>query len=148
MNGKPVRTLLPGLCILALVLTSASLPAAPVRNKILEEVTVQNNDETPVLQVKLSYVFSYLGHFPPEKGEELRIRVRPVRVAPSDRQSVFLREGLRPLDGEMIAVDEVLYEGDTREGPWVTIRFTRPVHYRVLPDADHRGIQIFIDSSD
>ena len=148
MNGNPVRATLLGLGILAFTLASMSLPAAPVRNKILEEVSVEHNDETPVLHVKLSYVFSYLGHFPPEHGEELRIRVRPVRVGISDRQSVFLREGLRPLDGETIAVDEVLYEGDTREGPWVTIRFTRPVYYRVLPDADHRGIQIFIDSSD
>ncbi len=146
--NSPVRTALFGLVTLAILLTGVSLIASPARNKILEEVTVLYSDETPVLAIRLSYVFSYLGHFPLEEGKELRIRVRPVRVGPSDRKSVFLREGLRPLDGDEIDVDEVLYEGDTKEGPWLTIRFTRSVHYRVLPDADYRGIKIFIDPSD
>ena len=148
MSGNPVRTALLGLGILALLLAGMSLIASPVRNKILEEVTIWHSDEIPVLEVKLSFMFSYLGHFPPGGGKELRIRLKPVQVAPSDRQSVFHRESVRPLDGEQFAIDEVVYEGDVKEGPWLTIHFTRPVHYRVLPNADYRGIKIYLDPSE
>jgi hypothetical protein len=130
------------------VLISTITTASPVRNKVLEEVTVQHNAGQPALEIKLSFIFSYLGHFPLDEGSELRIRLQPVQVAPVDRKSIFGREGLRPVDAERFAIDEVVYEGDVKEGPWLTIHFTRPVHYRVIPGSDYRSIRILLELSD
>ena len=138
-----------GLCLALLVfLTGTSAIAAPVRNKVLEEVTLQQDNGQPVLDIQLSFVFSYLGHFPLDEGRELRIRLKPVRVAPSDRKSVFARESLTPVNAADFAIDEVVYEGDVKEGPRLTVYFDHPVHYHVVPDADYRGIKIFLDPSD
>ncbi|WP_132971873.1 hypothetical protein [Thiogranum longum] len=117
-------------------------------NKVLEEVTIQVVDGKPVLEAKLSFLFSYLGHFPIDEGKELRIRLKPVQVAPVDRESVSGREGISPQGAEQYSVDEVVYEGDVKEGPWLTIHFTRPVHYHVIPGPDYRSIKVFLDPSD
>jgi len=142
----PARTRILHLALLALLLGSMHASAAPARSKVLEEVSIQQYDDQPVLEIRFSFLFSYRMHFPTNKGSELRIWLRPLQVAPSDRQSITGREGVRPPGGPQFGVDEVVYEGDVREGPWLTIHFTRPVHYRVVHDPDYRGIKVFLDT--
>jgi len=138
-----------GLCLALLVFfTGTPAIAEPVRNQVLEEVTIRHDNGQPVLDIRLSFVFRYLGHFPLDEGRELRIRLEPVRVGPSDKKSIFARESVTPLNAGAFAIDEVVYEGDVKEGPRLTVYFDHPVHYHVIPDADYRGIKIFLDPSD
>ena len=87
-------------------------------------------------------------HFPPHSGEELRIRLFPVRIPPSDINAAFRREGVVPRHAEDVAVDEVIYEGDSEGGPYLILYFTRPVSYEVIPGSDYRSMNILVRSID
>ena len=134
------------LVVLVLIALGAGwvLSGQQARDKIIESADISVDAGHVLLKVKLTYPFRYLSHFPQETGRELRIRIAPVRVPSSDVDAVYTNEGLTPQDAEVAAVDEVLYEGDTPNGPYITVRFTRPVRYEVIPGSDYRSVDIII----
>jgi hypothetical protein len=136
----PVKALIVAVCLVAGWL----IQAQPVRDRIIASALLKIDGEQTLLDVQLTFPFRYLSHFPPETGEELRIRILPVSVPSSDLGAVLRREGVTPPDADIAAIDEVIYEGDSTNGPWLTIRFTRPVRYQVIPGSDYRSVTIAI----
>ena len=127
-------------------LAHPDLRAQPVRDRILDEVYVTVGNGRPTVQVSLTFPFRYLSHFPQESGDELRIRLKPVRVPSSDKDAVFRREGVRPDRADMVGLVEVLYEGDIDGGPYLTLFFNRPVAYQVVPGTDYRHLTVIVES--
>jgi hypothetical protein len=118
--------------------------AQPVRDRIIDSATIETRADHVFLEIALSLPFRYLSHIPPDTGRELRIRIRPVQVAVSDRDAVFKREAVVPPDAGVALVDQVVYEGDAPDGPWLTVRFTRAVRYQVIPAGDYRSLSVEI----
>jgi hypothetical protein len=121
------------------------LHAQPVRDKILDEVYMTLENDRPAIHVSLTFPFHYLSHFPPDKGDELRIRLKPVRVPTSDSDAVFTREGIRPDRADTVGLLEVLYEGDIDGGPYITLIFSRTVNYGVIPGTDYRHLTVVVE---
>ena len=130
----------------ALILFAAgwAVSGPPARDKIIDSALLNVANGHVILEVELTFPFRYQSHFPPETGNELRIRISPVRVPASDLDAVFRREGLVPPDADTAAIDEVIYEGDAVGGPYLTVRFTQPVRYQVIPGGDYRSLSIVI----
>ena len=122
--------------------------APPVRDKVLQEVELVQHDGEIVIEVLFSFPMRYRSHFPADKGGELRIRMFPVRVPSSDLDAVPRRESVIPEYAGAGSVDEVIYEGDIEGGPYLTIRFLRPVRYQVIPGSDYRSIRVIVQSVD
>ena len=120
------------------------IQAEPAGDKIIASALLKLEGDNTLLDVQLTFPFRYLSHFPQETGDELRIRIMPVSVPSSDLNAVFRREGVVPPDADIAAIDEVIYEGDSTNGPWLTVRFTRPVRYQVIPGSDYRSVTIVI----
>ncbi len=144
MSHKTKRHLVLFLAALILFAAGFAISGPPARDRIIESALLNTVHHDVILEVKLTFPFRYQSHFPQESGEELRIRVAPVRVPASDLGAVFRREGMVPPDAEKAAIDEVLYEGDIAGGPYVTVRFTRPVRYQVIPGNDYRSLSVVI----
>jgi len=144
------QKILPAILLAALVLFIAAEnhSAPPVRDKVLEEVEVLKNNGQSVIEVQFSFPLRYRSHFPQQSGEELRIRLFPVRIPSSDLNAAFQREGVVPRDAEDVAIDEVIYEGDSEGGPYLILNFTRPVSYEVIPGSDFRSMSIVVRSRD
>ena len=145
-----VQKLLPAILFGALVLFVASenQSAPPVRDKVLEHVEVLRNDRQSVIEVQFSFPLRYRSHFPQQSGEELRISLTPVRVPTSDINAAFKREGVVPRHAEDVALDEVIYEGDSEGGPYLILHFTRPISYEVIPGSDYRSVSVVVPSLD
>ena len=134
--------------VTSLLLATWSYTAPPVRDKVLDEVSVVRSDESLFVEVLFSFPLRYRSHFPADQGEELRIRLQPVRVPVSDLDAVPRRESVIPQYADAVAVDEVIYEGDIEGGPYLTVRFTRPVRYQVIPGSDYRSMRVIVQSVD
>ncbi len=143
-TSTTARLTLKGLVIAACLVTGWLIQAEPVRNKIIASALLKVESGQTFLNVRLTFPFRYLSHFPQVTGEELRVRIQPVNVPSSDLNAAFMREGIVPPDAYIAAIDEVIYEGDSVSGPWLTIRFTRPVRYQVIPGGDYRSVTIEI----
>ncbi|MEN8800414.1 MAG: hypothetical protein ABF297_00335 [Thiogranum sp.] len=133
---------------LVLFIVSENQSAPPVRDKVLEEVEVLKNDGQSVIEVQFSFPLRYRSHFPQQSGEELRIRLLPVRIPSSDLNAAFKREGVVPRHAEDLALDEVIYEGDSEGGPYLILNFSRPVSYEVIPGSDYRSMSVVVRSLD
>lgn len=127
-------------------LAHPDLRAQPVRDRILDEVYVTLDSGRPTVHVSLTFPFRYLSHFPQHSGDELRIRLKPVRVPISDQDALFGREGIRPDRADMVGLMEVLYEGDIAGGPYITFFFNGPVAYEVVPGTDYRHLTVTVES--
>jgi hypothetical protein len=134
--------------VICLLAATWSYTAPPVRDKVLEEVDLVQRDGELVIEVQFSFPMRYRSHFPADRGEELRIRLLPVRVPSSDLDAVPRRESVIPEYAGAAAVDEVIYEGDIEGGPYLTILFTRTVSYQVIPGSDYRSMRIIVQSVD
>jgi len=141
---SPARRIALFLTALALLTAGWAISGPPARDKIIDSALIDIVDGHVILEVELSFAFRYQSHFPQETGDELRIRITPVRVPTSDLDAVFRREGLVPPDADIAVIDEVIYEGDTGGGPYLTVRFTRPVRYEVIQGSDYRSLSIVI----
>jgi hypothetical protein len=134
--------------VVSLLVATWSYTAPPVRDKVLEEVDLVQRDGEIVIEVQFSFPMRYRSHFPADRGEELRIRLLPVRVPSSDLDAVPRRESVIPEYAGAASVDEVIYEGDIEGGPYLTIRFMRPVSYEVIPGSDYRSVRVIVRSVD
>ena len=136
------------LTVFSLLLATWSYTAPPVRDKVLEEVGLVQSDGGVFIEVLFSFPMRYRSHFPADRGDELRIRMLPVRVPSSDLDAVPRRESVIPEYAGVASVDEVIYEGDIEGGPYLTIRFMRPVSYQVIPGSDYRSVRVIVQSVD
>jgi hypothetical protein len=144
------QKVLPALLFSALVVfvVTENHSAAPVRDKVLEEVQVRKKHGQSVIEVQFSFPLRYRSHFPQHSGEELHIRLSPVRIPSSDLNAAFQREGVVPRHAEDVALDEVIYEGDSEGGPYLILTFTQAVSYEVIPGSDYRSMSIMMRSLD
>jgi hypothetical protein len=146
---KPGNLIVAALLICGLLLISPHMySASPARDGVLKEVEVGRNDGNLFVEVQFSFPLRYLSHFPEHRGEELRIRLQPVRVPPSEAGAALRREGLVPRYADVVALDEVVYEGDIEGGPYLTLRFNNTASYEVIPGPDYRSVRIMVLSSD
>lgn len=131
---------------ISLLVATLSHTAAPVRDKVLDEVSVVRSDGTLYVEVLFSFPLRYRSHFPEQRAQELRVRLQPVRVPASDLDAVPRRESVIPQYADVVSLEEVIYEGDIEGGPYLTVRFTRPVRYQVIPGSDYRSMRIVVQS--
>jgi hypothetical protein len=89
----------------------------------------------------------YIRHFPYESGEELRIKILLFDVNRDNREAFFSRETLVPFDSKDLPLNEVVYEGDTESGPYLTLFFSRRVDFGVQQGTDSRSIVVYINKS-
>lgn len=118
----------------------------PVRDKVLDEVEIVASESNVFVEVLFSFPLRYRSHFPQDTGDELRIQLQPVRVPVSDVNAVPRREAVIPQYADVASVDEVIYEGDIAGGPYLTVRFTQPVRYQVIPGSDYRSVRVIVQS--
>jgi hypothetical protein len=132
------------MALLGLLLLSQGLQAQPVRDKILGEVDISRGPKGTSIQVMFTFPVRYIKHFPYEKGDELRIKFRPIAISPTDRDALFKRESVTPPRDNPVDLSQIIYEGDIEGGPFLTLIFQHPVKFTVSQGTDFRSITILI----
>jgi hypothetical protein len=135
------------LVVTALLLTSAALLTQPVRDRILKDIQITNVNGRAVVEIVFSDPIGYVTHFPQSSGDELRVQLNPIRVSRADRDALFKREGVRPEFNARAALLEVVYEGDIEGGPFLTLYFSRPVVFEVIPGSDFRSLTVVVQTT-
>ena len=114
-------------------------------NGIIDEVSVSKEDDAPVIEILFRCPVRYTTHFPQESGDELRVRVKPVRACGGDLSATLGRETMRPRNGDLAKLTEVTYEGETPGSGFVSLYFTQPVEFSVQQGSDFRSISIRVN---
>ncbi len=111
---------------------------------MLDCIDVQEGDVETRLQINMTIPVRYVSHFPRSSGNELHIKLTPIAISPGDRDALFARESLVPVEHAQSFLSEVIYEGDIEGGPYLTLLFNRSVHFSVEQGRDSRSIVVRI----
>ena len=137
-------TIKSGLCLLSLMLFTLPLQAQPTRDRVLGDVVLNEQPESVSLNVSFNFPVRYLSHFPAEHGRELRIKLSPIAIAAVDRGALLHRESYTPEMPNLAGITEVLYEGDTFSGLYLTLYFLGNAQWQVERVGDYRSLQVRI----
>lgn len=137
----------------ALVLAGLVIPfpapwAQPARDGVLEEVAVAETPDAWEIHVGLSFPARYENHFPARRGDELRVRMTPLSVGSADRAGAAGRESVRPARADALGLDQVVWEGEVDEGPYLTFMFHRTVSFWIRQGNDFRSLVVTVPKAD
>jgi hypothetical protein len=131
------------LCLLTGLSVATWIMAQPVAGQVIDRVSVAHHTNCSLITVSFNLPMQYLGHFPPESGDLLRIRLHPV-VTETDPQAIFsTRESASISHIEGLPLEKVSYEGETPE-PNLILQFSHPTVFIVAQGEDFRSILIQI----
>jgi hypothetical protein len=119
---------------------SVCADAEPLRDRVLQDVDVRDR----CVVAGFAFPIQYVRHFPADRGDELRIRIRPRLAGRIEADALGGREAVRPPRRRSLHLSEVVYEGDVADGPYLIMRFSRPVSFRVGVGHDFRSIVVLV----
>jgi len=125
-------------------LWQSPLQAQPVRDKLLDNLSVTETETGLTVRISLTTRVRYVRHYPYESGAELRIRITLFGISNDDKDALFRRESLVPLSDSPLSPKEVVYEGDIEGGPYLTLFFREKVAFEVEQGRDSRSIVVHI----
>lgn len=120
--------------------------AEPVTGQVLDKVTVLRQPECFGIVITFNFPLQYISHFPPERADLLRIRLKPTLSGSEVTDIYNFRESARPSHTHGSPLVDVTYEGDAID-PHLIVQFTHPVTYTLQPGADFRSLTIQVHAS-
>jgi hypothetical protein len=128
-------------CLLACALAAGGVLAQPVRNRILQRVSVREEREDHVVQVHFENPVRYLRHAPRGRGREIQVQLQHLALAPGEILPANLRESLPAPRDTGVPLAEIVYDGGAGT-PVLEVRFTKSVDFDVRQGEDLRSISI------
>lgn len=140
------------LIILALLIGLYLLEVTQAPDKILDDVVVFDEGNHYVLQVKFATAVRYENHFPQVIGRDassdfLQIKIRTVSLSGADKNEYMSSDSILPGFLEKVPVAELAYEGSVINGPFLSLRFSQPIAFKVAEDPGLHGINIIVPKS-
>jgi len=127
---------------------SSAVSAQPTTDRVLQDARLLEGDDCTYFQIEFNFPVQYINHFPPNAGDELRIRINPIIVNPQDRSALLLREALSPPESGDLGLLSIIFDGELASGAVLTLQFRRPLSYSVGQGHDFRSVLVGIPGPD
>ncbi len=98
---------------------------------LIAEVVITKDKETNSLQVDFAGPVRHIGHFPETEGEILQIKLRAISFHEFNESYSLVNTFLQKHEAKDHHIADIRYEGNVPGGPFLTIKFSRPVSYEV-----------------
>jgi len=109
---------------------------------MVDDVFVTTDKDEKVVDVGFNGPIRYLGHFPDSQGDIVQVKFRSI-VYKGDRDNYSLIDKLRLQGvGEKEYIEDIRYEGDVPGGPFLIVRFTKPMSFAVKEDDGLKSLHI------
>jgi len=116
------------------------------RFQILDEISLLEHEECRFIEVRFNIPMRYIKHFPFESGADLRIKLDPLAINPSDESAQFTREYPGSVTAAVADIADIIFEGDVAGGPFLALYFHNAMSFRVWQGADFRSLVIAISA--
>ena len=121
-----------GVLALAAMLHAGGTHAQPVIDQFVSNAELVTTKDCSLLRVNFHVRVRYTGHFPPDRGNQLRISLQLIDRDSVDDGRIFRREGVRVDNAAAAGIQSVALDLDQSSGPVLQIQFLRPVSYQVV----------------
>ncbi|MFV2058216.1 MAG: hypothetical protein ACC707_17250 [Thiohalomonadales bacterium] len=113
---------------------------------LIEDLMLTSDATGSNLGIHFATPVRYLGHYPRSYGEVVQIRIRAISFAGFRKNiSIFdhvIKSGSR---GDSL-IEDVRFEGNVPRGPFVVLKFTKPVNFKIVEGDGLRSMNINFNS--
>ncbi len=129
----------------ALILAGILSHFFTVPDRLLEAVRIIEEEGRAVVEVDFTVPVRQEGLLP-ERGPSalIQIKLRTVTLGEGERNEYLGRGALSGVN-RRVPLTDVAYEAQVPGGPLLTLRFERPVHFRLEPAADRERLRLVIE---
>jgi len=145
MTAATSRRLLHSPPASVLCLALAAMFVDDARAAVLDRIRVSRSGAEAAIEIEFMCAMHYVGHRAAGFGDLLAIDVSPgddCLVALQDTHN----ELRRPIPGRMAALREIEFDRAHRERPTLTLRFERPVAFRVSQSMNRHMLTVLVDT--
>lgn len=126
----------------SIISSGALLHAEPVTDRVLSHYQIANRNGCSILKINFNIRIQYVSHFPMNSGSQLNIMVRPIDPQIAAAESITVRESLRTPEDNITALQSIVYEVGTAQGPVLSLQFSQPVAFNVALGSDFQSLII------
>jgi len=116
-------------------------------DKLVSEVTLTTSGNQKNLAIDFTTPVRYLGHFPENYGEILQIKIRAISFEGFDKNYSILGQIAKSGSSTDNLIRDVRYEGNVKGGPFLIIRFAKPLNYEVHEADGLSSLSISFDAT-
>jgi hypothetical protein len=84
----------------------------------------------------------YLEHFPEDNSDVLQVKIRAIGFSDFTENFSLMDQFIAAADSQEKFLEDVRYEGDVPGGPFIVVRFTKSMKYRVNESNGLKGLII------
>ena len=110
--------------------------------QLISDMLITSDKNEKIIDVEFNGAVRYLGQYPEESGDILQVKFRTITFDGEKKNFSLIEklqfEGLTRKD----YIEDVRYEGNVPGGPFLVVKFTRPVTFSVSESSGLRGLSI------
>ena len=118
--------------------------AQPIKDIILNDAVVRERSGCATVRIQFNFPLRYKRHFPYDSGDDLRIHIDPILHTSEGHEIVFEREAVRVENEDLLPLINVIYDGQTPGGPYLTLHFSETVRFAVAQGKDYRSLIVSV----
>jgi len=115
--------------------------------KLIDDAVLIREEGKKSIQIDFSAPVRIVGVFPEKAGDIVQIKLRVIALGAFDENLSILEKFVGEEEGKEIHVTHMRYEGNVPGGPFVVMKFNKPVQWKVTEGDSLRGMNIEINES-
>ncbi len=118
-----------------------------VERKLVDDVVLVREAEQKFLQLEFSAPVRLVGTYPESSGDILQIKLSVIAIGQFAENLSLLEQFVGIEEGKEIHMTHMQYEGDVPGGPFLVMKFDRPMHWIISEGDSLQSLSIVIKES-
>jgi len=110
--------------------------------QLVSNLHITSDREGHNLEFDFSNSVRYLGHFPTDASDIVQVKLRAIGFHEYTENVSLLDQFVQPADIKEKFLQDVRYEGDVPGGPFLVVRFAKPMKFSVSESNGLKGLII------
>lgn len=112
--------------------------------KLIDDVVLVREAEQKFLQLDFSAPVRLVGSYPQGAGEILQVKLRVIALGRFDENVSLLENFVGTEEGKEIHMSHMYYEGNVPGGPFLVMKFDRPMQWHIVEGEGLLGMNIIL----
>ena len=109
-------------------------------SQLVSDFHITSDKEGNNLEFGFANPVRYLGHFPDDNSDVLQVKLRAIGFSEFPENFSLLDQFMVAAEGQEKFLQDVRYEGNVPGGPFLVVRFSKPMTYRVTESNGLKGL--------
>ncbi len=112
--------------------------------KLIDDAVLVREPEQKFIQLEFSAPVRLVGSYPKKTGDILQVKLRVIGLGKFDENFSVLNKFVGVEEGKEIYMTAMQYEGNVPGGPFLVMKFDRPVSWKIIEGDGLLGMNIVI----